>query len=118
VSATQIAFACAGNIWSVERAPAAFARRLTSFAGRVVEPALLAGRQVDRLQRRVCRHTDVYIVPAEGGEPKRDVASGQRRRQGWMPDGKSIIFPSARATWAPSGAALLDRVDRRRPWKH
>ena len=50
-------------------------------------------------------NVDVYVVPAEGGEPKRLTwHPGADIVQGWTPDGKSIVFASARATWAPSGA--------------
>ena len=44
-------------------------------------------------------------MPAEGGEPKRLTwHPGADIVQGWTPDGKSIVFSSSRATWAPSGA--------------
>ena len=44
-------------------------------------------------------------MPAEGGEPKRLTwHPGADIVQGWTPDGKSIVFTSARATRAPSGA--------------
>ena len=44
-------------------------------------------------------------MPAEGGEPKRLTwHPGADMVEGWTPDGKSILFSSTRATWAPSGA--------------
>ena len=47
----------------------------------------------------------MYVVPAEGGEPKRLTwHPGADIVQGWTPDGKAIVFTSSRATWAPSGA--------------
>ncbi|HMC03122.1 MAG TPA: hypothetical protein VKI23_03275, partial [Cellulomonadaceae bacterium] len=50
-------------------------------------------------------NVDVYVVPAEGGEPKRLTwHPGPDTVQGWMPDGMSIVFASTRATAAPSGA--------------
>ena len=51
-SATHIAFVYASNIWVVERAGGR-ARRLTSFQGTSVEPAVLARREVDCVQRRL-----------------------------------------------------------------
>ena len=48
VSATQIAFAYAENIWVVDRAGGT-AQRLTSFQGTTGDPGVLARRQADRL---------------------------------------------------------------------
>ena len=49
---------------------------------------------------------DVYVVPAEGGEPKRLTwHPGADLVQGWTPDGKSVLFSSTRASWAPSATA-------------
>ncbi len=43
--------------------------------------------------------------PSEGGEPTRLTwHPGADMVEGWTPDGKSILFSSTRATWAPSGA--------------
>jgi tricorn protease len=50
-------------------------------------------------------NVDVYVVPADGGEPKRLTwHPGNDFVQGWTPDGKAIMFSSSRASWAPSGA--------------
>ncbi|HEX8089514.1 MAG TPA: PDZ domain-containing protein, partial [Blastocatellia bacterium] len=50
-------------------------------------------------------NTDAYIVPAEGGEPRRLTwHPGNDLVQGWTPDGKAVLFSCSRATWAPSGA--------------
>ena len=47
----------------------------------------------------------MYVIPAEGGEPRRLTwHPGSDTTQGWTADGKSILFASSRATWAPSGA--------------
>ena len=54
VSATQIAFAYANNIWSVDRA-GGLARRLTSFQGQTTNPQFSPDGELDRLQRRVRR---------------------------------------------------------------
>ena len=54
-------------------------------------------------------------MPVEGGEPKRLTwHPGADTVQGWTPDGKSVLFASARATvGAERRAALLDRAGRR-----
>ena len=104
VSATQIAFAYANNIWVVERA-GGNARRITSFQGQTSNPHFSPDGKWIAFSGDYAGNTDVYVVPAEGGEPKRLTwHPGADQVQGWTPDGKAIVFASARATWAPSGA--------------
>lgn len=104
VSATQIAFAYANNIWAVERAGGT-ARRLTSFQGQTSNPHFSPDGKWLAFSAEYAGNTDVYVVPATGGEPKRLTwHPGADSVQGWTPDGKSVMFASARATWAPSGA--------------
>jgi tricorn protease len=105
VSATQVAFAYANNIWSVERAGGA-ARRLTSFQGLTTNPHFSPDGKWIAFSGEYSGNVDVYVVPAEGGEPKRLTwHPGADQVQGWTPDGKAVMFASSRATWAPSGAA-------------
>src|SRR5258708_5930413 len=104
VSTTQIAFAYANNIWTVERA-GGMARRLTSFQGQTRNPHLPPAGKWIAFSGEYAGNIDVYVVPAEGGEPKRLTwHPGADSVQGWTPDGTSIVFASARATNAPSGA--------------
>ena len=104
VSATQIAFAYANNIWVVERAGGT-ARRLTSFQGQTTNPHFSPDGKWIAFSGEYAGNTDVYVVPAEGGEPKRLTwHPGADTVQGWTPDGKAVLFASSRATWAPSAA--------------
>jgi tricorn protease len=104
VSATQIAFAYANNIWIVERA-GGMARRLTSFQGQTSGPHFSPDGKWIAFSAEYAGNTDVYVAPAEGGEPRRLTwHPGADLVQGWTPDGKAILFSSSRATWAPSGA--------------
>jgi len=104
VSATQIAFAYANNIWVVERAGGT-ARRVTSFAGGAGNPKFSPDGQTIAFTAAYGGNNDVYVVPASGGEPQRLTwHPGADTVQGWTPDGKAILFTSARATWAPSAA--------------
>ena len=104
VSATQIAFAYANNIWSVDRA-GGIARRLTSFQGQTTNPHFSPDGKWIAFSGEYAGNVDVYVVPADGGEPKRLTwHPGADSVQGWTPDGKSIVFASPRATAAPSGA--------------
>jgi tricorn protease len=104
VSATQIAFAYANNIWVVERS-GGIARRLTSFQGQTGNPHFSPDGRTIAFSAEYGGNTDVYVVSSEGGEPKRLTwHPGADTAQGWTPDGKSVLFASARATWAPSAA--------------
>jgi len=104
VSATQIAFAYAQNIWVVDRA-GGVARRLTSFQGQASNPRFSPDGKWIAFSGDYAGNLDVYVVPAGGGEPKRLTwHPGADEVQGWTPDGKSVVFASGRATWAPSPA--------------
>jgi tricorn protease len=104
ISARNIAFAYANNIWVVPRAGGS-ARRLTSFQGQTSNPHFSPDGELLAFSAEYAGNIDVYVVPVEGGEPKRLTwHPGPDLAQGWTPDGKSILFTSARASWAPSAA--------------
>ncbi len=61
VSATQIAFAYANNIWAVERA-GGMARRLTSFQGQTTNPQFSPDGKWIAFSGEYAGNTDVYVV--------------------------------------------------------
>lgn len=102
VSATQIAFAYAQNIWIVDRAGGA-ARRLTSFQGQASNPRFSPDGRWVAFSGEYAGNLDAYVVPAAGGDPRRLTwHPGADVVQGWTPDGRSVVFASGRATNAPS----------------
>jgi tricorn protease len=104
VSATQIGFAYANNIWVVPRAGGG-AKRLTSFQGQTANPRFSPDGRWIAFSGEYAGNFDVYIVASDGGEPKRLTwHPGADIVEGWTPDGKSILFSSNRGSWAPSGA--------------
>ncbi|HEY8205356.1 MAG TPA: hypothetical protein VIF81_11560, partial [Pyrinomonadaceae bacterium] len=104
VSATQIAFAYAQNIWAVPRS-GGMARRITSFQGQTSNPHFSPDGKWIAFSGEYAGNLDVYVVAAEGGEPKRLTwHPGADTVQGWTADGRSIMFSTTRATWSPSGA--------------
>lgn len=49
---------------------------------------------------------DVYVVPTQGGQPKRLTRHPVADQvQGWTPDRREIVFASGRSTSVPSAAA-------------
>jgi len=101
VSATEIAFAYANNIWIVDRA-GGHARRLTSFQGQTSNPHFSPDGKWVAFSGEYGGNIDVYVVSSEGGEPRRLTwHPSPDLVQGWTPDGASILFSSTRASWAP-----------------
>jgi len=96
VSADQIAFVHANDIWVVGR-EGGQARRLTSFPGAETAPAFSPDGRWIAFSGQYGGNVDVYVVPSEGGQPHRLTwHPGADVVQGWTPDGR-IIFESGRA---------------------
>jgi tricorn protease len=96
VSADQIAFVHANDIWVVGR-DGGQARRLTSFPGAETAPAFSPDGRWIAFTGEYGGNEDVYVVPAEGGQPQRLTwHPGSDVVQGWTPDGQ-IVFESGRA---------------------
>src|SRR5258705_3147145 len=70
VSATQIGFAYANNVWGVPRAGGS-ARRLTSFQGQTANPQFSPDGNWIAFSGEYAGNFDVYVVAAQGGETRR-----------------------------------------------
>jgi len=100
VSAKQVAFVYAGDLWVVDRA-GGDARRLTAGVGLESYPVFSPDGEQVAFAGEYEGNLDVYVVPASGGVPRRlthhpdpDVPVGL------TPDGKSVIFRSPRSSYA------------------
>ena len=100
VSAKNIAFVYAGDIWVIDRA-GGDARRLTAGVGLESYPVFSPDGEQLAFAGEYEGNLDVYVVPTAGGVPRRlthhpdpDVPVG------WTPDGKSIVFRSPRDSYA------------------
>ncbi len=98
LSKTDIAFAFAGEIWTVAR-EGGTARRIVSGQLRNSHPIFSPDGSQIAFTGTFDGNADVYVVPSTGGELKRltynpnaDVAVG------FSPDGKKILFYSMRAS--------------------
>ncbi len=100
LSKTQIAFVYGGHIWIVSRA-GGDAQRLVTGTGMLGGPHFSPDGSMVAYSGDYDGNVDVYVVPAQGGEPRRlthhpsaDVAVG------WTPDGKSVLFRSHRLAYS------------------
>ena len=96
LSRTRIAFAYAGDIWTVSR-DGGVAERLTTYAGVESDPRFSPDGRWVAFTGEYDGNTDVYVVPAEGGEPKRlTFHPGADQVVGWTSDGTKVLFRSSR----------------------
>ena len=114
MSKTQIVFEYGGDLWSVPRS-GGHAHVLASGieqpikivfapggAGPIFSPDGAAVAFTGTFQK----NTDVYVVPAVGGQPRRlTYYPGANVAVGWTPDGKSVLFHSNRYS-----ASLQDQL--------
>jgi len=99
LSRTQIVFVYGGYLWSVPR-EGGRARQLTT-GGHEAQPIFSPDGKCIAFNGQYDGNIDVYVIPSEGGEPKRltwhpaaDVAVG------WTPDSKRVVFRSPREAYA------------------
>ncbi len=98
VSASQIAFAYAGDIWVAPKAGGA-AMRLSSPRGEETFPRFSPDGSQIAFSGNYDGNMDIYVVPSTGGLPKRLTFHGAPDRMlEWYPDGRSILFASSRTS--------------------
>ncbi len=107
VSATQIAFVHAGDVWIVPRT-GGDARRLTTSAGIESFPRFSPDGRLVAFTGEYAGNQDVYVVPSDGGDPRRLTwHPGADLVRGWTTDGRRIVFASGRASDAPVAVPKL-----------
>jgi tricorn protease len=99
LSKTTIVFAYGGYLWSVPR-EGGEARQLTT-GGHEGYPTFSPDGKSIAFTGQYDGNTDVYVMPAEGGTPKRLTwHPAQDGALGWTPDGKRVLFVSSRDAYA------------------
>ena len=99
VSAKEIAFDYAGEIWTVPR-EGGVARRLVRGEGRLRHPVFSPDGSLLAYTGVFDGNADVYLVSSAGGEPRRLTHHpGSDEAVAFTPDGKSVLFNSERATF-------------------
>jgi tricorn protease len=98
LSRTKIAFAYAGDIWTVSR-DGGVAERLTTYAGVESDPRFSPDGARIAFTGEYDGNTDVFVISADGGEPKRlTFHPGADQVVGWTSDGTKVLFRSSRAS--------------------
>ena len=96
LSATQIAFVYAGDLWIVGR-DGGTPQRLTTGAGVETRPFFSPDGAEIAFTGEYDGNIDVFVMPASGGVPRRLTSHPSAdNTMGWTPDGKSILFASNR----------------------
>jgi tricorn protease len=99
LSKTTIVFAYGGYLWSVPR-DGGSARQLTT-GGHEGGPDFSPDGKWIAFTGQYDGNIDAFVMPAEGGEPRRLTwHPGADVVVGWTPDGKKILFRSARTAYA------------------
>ncbi|HEY9677862.1 MAG TPA: S41 family peptidase [Drouetiella sp.] len=91
----KIVFVCEDDLWSVTTG-GGMARRLTTGRGEFAAPKFSPDGKHIAFVGREEGHPEVYVIPAEGGLPKRMtyVGGGACYVSGWSADCKDIYFTS------------------------
>ena len=111
LSQDGIAFLYGGDIWLVAR-EGGEARRLTSVGSVVAGPYFSPDHTQIAYSSRAHDLTDVYVVNAAGGVPRRLTwePTGSRAT-GWTPDGKEVLFISGHASYSDFPRLFRIRAD-------
>ena len=99
VNRTHVVFVYGGYLWSVPR-DGGDARQLTT-GGHEGLPIFSPDGKWIAFTGQYDGNIDVFVVPAEGGEPRRlTFHPGPDVAVGWMPDSTHILFRSSREAYA------------------
>ncbi len=94
----QVVFCYAGDLWTAERG-GGFARRLTSYPGNEQRPHFSPDGKWIAFTGAYDGNPDVYVIPSEGGEPKRlTFEAGADITAGWTKDGR-IAYTSSQGNF-------------------
>ena len=95
VSATQIAFVYAGDIWLVDKV-GGVAMRISSPKGEESFPRFSPDGSLLAFSAAYDGNEDVYVMPVTGGLPTRVTHHGAPDRMlGWYSDGQSILYATS-----------------------
>ena len=98
INGRRIAFCYAGDLWSTVR-DGGDAVRLTAGVGEKCDPSFSPDGKWLAFSGDYYGNLDVFVMPAEGGEPRRLTHHpAPESVAGWTPDGTRIMFVSTRTS--------------------
>jgi tricorn protease len=98
VSANQIVFVYAGDIWVMPKS-GGYAQRLSSPKGEELFPRFSPDGNQIAFSANYDGNMDIYVMPSIGGLPQRITYHGASDRLlGWYPDGRHLLFASTRTS--------------------
>ncbi len=96
VHGENVVFSYAGDLWLSKKGGEDFARKLTSSYGMETRPRISPDGKLLAFTGQYDGNSDVFVVPLEGGEPKRLTFEPEAEQViGWTPDGK-VMYTSNR----------------------
>ncbi|WP_321477297.1 PDZ domain-containing protein [uncultured Paludibaculum sp.] len=99
LSATQIAFVFANDLWTVPRTGGE-ATRLTVSPGAESDPRFSPDGKWIAFTGQYDGNVDAFVIPATGGVPRRlTYHPAPDTVRGWTPDGTKVLFSSSRANF-------------------
>jgi tricorn protease len=102
-----IVFSYAGDLWTIGR-DGGHASRLTTGTGIETDPVFSPDGSMIAFTGEYDGNTDVFVVPATGGIPKRlTYHPAADFAVAWTPDGKYVIFRSNRESTSPRYTKLF-----------
>ncbi len=104
-----IVFAAEGDLWRVPASGGA-ATRLTTHPGDEAYPAFSPDGKWIAFSGSYEGPTDVYVMPADGGLPKRLTYEGGARVVGWTPDGR-VLYTTSQYSTLPNGQLVALNTD-------
>lgn len=109
IQGDMVIFTAEGDLWSVS-AEGGVAHRLTSDVGMEDNAAISPDGKMVAFSAQYEGPTDAYVMPVEGGIPKRLTWDGDAAVEGWTPDGK-VLVRTGRYTTLPEEQLISVALD-------
>lgn len=106
INGDTVVFSYAGDLWVTKTHGSELARRLTSHPGMEIRPKISPDGKWVAFTGMYDGATNIYVIPIEGGEPKRLTFDAEPDNcLGWTPDGK-IAYSSVAGNFINRQARL------------